>query len=108
MSTYVDDPQHPFGRMIMCHLIGDTLEELHAMADRIGVARRHFQGAASTPHYDLCKSKRALAVRHGAIEVDRYRLADLIRSLRAKAQAPLRPTGNPDILESRFKSGKPG
>ena len=43
--------------MKMCHMLADTLDELHAMADRIGVARRHFQTDSSAPHYDICKSK---------------------------------------------------
>ena len=79
MSVYVDNPLHRLGRMVMCHMLADTLDELHTMADKIGVARRHFQANASTPHYDICKSKRALAVRHGAIEVDRHRVVEIIR-----------------------------
>jgi hypothetical protein len=84
VSVYVDESQHPYRRMVMCHMIADTLDELHAMADRIGVARHWFQANASTPHYDICKSKRALAVAAGAIEVDRDQLVAIIRSLRAQ------------------------
>lgn len=57
MPVYVDNSSHRFGRMVMCHMLADSPDELHAMADRIGVARRHFQGDASTPHYDICKAK---------------------------------------------------
>ena len=69
MTVYVDDPIWPFGRMMMCHMIADTPAELDAMADKIGVARRWKQ-YPGTPreHYDVCKSKRALAIAHGAIE----------------------------------------
>ena len=71
MSVYVDDMRAPFGRMIMCHLVADTLDELHAMADKIGVARRWYQGPPKTrhPHYDIALSKRALAVAAGAQEI---------------------------------------
>jgi hypothetical protein len=62
VSVYVDDMRARYGRMIMCHMLADTPAELHAMADRIGVARRWFQNKASTPHYDIALSKRALAV----------------------------------------------
>ena len=40
MPVYVDPAQHPYGRMIMCHLWADTEAELMAMVDRIGVARK--------------------------------------------------------------------
>lgn len=85
MTVYVDKPLHRFGRMVMCHMMADTLEELHAMADLIGVDRRHFQ-PESSPHYDICKQKRAIAVGAGAKEVDRRGTVAVIRKLRAKRQ----------------------
>ena len=81
MAVYVDQAQHRYGRMLMCHLLADTPAELHAMVDRIGVARRWYQHSASTPHYDIAKSKRALAVAQGAIEVDRTELAAIIHRI---------------------------
>lgn len=70
MPVYVDDMRAPFGRMVMCHMVADTEAELHAMADRIGVARRWYQYPHSRwPHYDIALSKRALAVAAGAIEI---------------------------------------
>jgi hypothetical protein len=85
MSVYVDAAIYGYGRMIMCHLIADTPDELHAMADRIGVARRWFQSPpkASFWHYDVCKAKRAIAVAAGAIEVNRNALVAAIRRIRA-------------------------
>lgn len=82
MAVYVDNMRARYGRMIMCHMLADTIEELHAMADKIGVRRRWFQGHASTPHYDICLAKRSLAVEHGAIEVGRRQLVSVIRRLR--------------------------
>ena len=77
MSAYVDAPIYPFGRMLMCHLLADSEEELHQMADRIGVARRWFQDPGKkyrgVPHYDICRSKRALAVAAGAVELKDHR-----------------------------------
>ncbi len=72
MTVYVDDMKAPMGRLIMCHLLSDTSdEELHAMADAIGVARRWWQAPPrhSTSHYDICLTKRALAVKAGAVEI---------------------------------------
>lgn len=73
MSVYVDRVEIGYGRMVMCHMIADSLDELHAMADHIGIARRWFQSPpkASFPHYDIAKSKRALAIEAGAIDCDR-------------------------------------
>ena len=89
MAVYVDKMRAPLrwnGRGIpqtiyMSHMLADTVDELHAMADKIGVNRRHFQ-PKSSPHYDVCQSKRKLAIQHGAIEVDNRQLVAIIRKLR--------------------------
>jgi hypothetical protein len=65
VTVYVDDMRAPYGRLIMCHMVADTDDELHAMADRVGVARKWHQG----DHYDIALSKRALAVKCGAREI---------------------------------------
>jgi hypothetical protein len=67
-----------------CHLIADTQKELHAFAARLGLRRTWFQGSRSDPHYDLVASKRALAVRLGAIELEDRAFVDLLRRLRKK------------------------
>jgi hypothetical protein len=65
-------------------MIGDTPDDLHAMADRIGIARRWFQEPpkASFWHYDIAKTKRALAVAAGAIECDRNAFVAHLRRIR--------------------------
>lgn len=65
MTVYVDDMRAKFGRLVMCHMIADTEDEMHAMADKIGVARKWYQ----VNHYDIAMSKRALAVEYGAVEI---------------------------------------
>jgi alkylhydroperoxidase/carboxymuconolactone decarboxylase family protein YurZ len=82
MSVYVDTARNPFGRMVMCHMIADTLPELHAMAQAIGMDRAWFQ-PLSFPHYDVSLSRRALAVERGAVEVDKYRLVEIMKAKRA-------------------------
>lgn len=81
MSVYVDKAAYPHGNMIMCHMIADTLTELHSMADALGLKREYFQ-PRSFPHYDLAKSKRAAAVAFGAIEVTRAELVGHMKRLR--------------------------
>lgn len=78
MTVFVGVPMWPYGRMVMCHMIADTDEELDGMADKIGVARRWKQhdpdkrngSIGALDHYDIAKSKRALAVKHGAVPLD--------------------------------------
>lgn len=84
MATYVDDMRAPYGRLIMCHMIADTDEELHAMAARIGVSRRWWQAPpkVSHSHYDICLSKRSLAIAAGAIEITVRQTAQMCRQRR--------------------------
>lgn len=74
MTVYVDDVRHRFGRMIMCHMWADSLDELLAMADRIGVARKWLQQPpkASWVHFDIAMSKKLIAQQHGAVLTDKY------------------------------------
>lgn len=82
MTVYVDDVRHRFGNMVMCHLWADTLDELLAMVDRIGVQRKWIQGHptlsfgkhrnASWVHFDIALSKKALAIAAGAVLTDRF------------------------------------
>jgi len=67
---YVGKNEYKYGMMIMSHMIADTLEELHQMAESIGVARKHFQDKKGKPHYDICKAKKQLVLSLGGIEVN--------------------------------------
>lgn len=70
MAVYVDDMEAPYGRMKMCHMLADSDAELHAMADRIGVARRWHQAPPKhSSHYDIALTKKALALAAGAIAI---------------------------------------
>ncbi|ADP17377.1 bcep22gp48 domain protein [Achromobacter xylosoxidans A8] len=83
MAVYVDNMQARFGRMVMCHMVADTDDELHAMAARIGVARRHHQSAGTyRSHYDICMTMRTKAVNAGAQEINRAELGALLKSKR--------------------------
>jgi hypothetical protein len=62
-----------------CHMMADTIEELHAFAKRIGMRRDWFQG----DHYDLTPSRRAQALACGAIPVTARDLVKVRQRLRA-------------------------
>jgi hypothetical protein len=93
VTVYVDDMRARFGRLIMCHMIADTDEELHAMVDRIGVARKWHQG----DHYDIALSKRALAVANGAIEIT-LRECAIMTAHRRRGNLLPKPSDVPTIL----------
>jgi len=71
MAVFVDTMRAPFGRMIMCHMFADTDAELHYMAAKIGVNKKWHQcpPKASWSHYDICLSKKKLAMDLGAQEI---------------------------------------
>lgn len=82
MAVYIDDmylyPMGRFGRMKMSHMVADTIEELHEMADKIGVARKWVQQAdlgKGWVHYDVSMSARAKAIEHGAVAITLHELA---------------------------------
>ncbi len=67
---YVDDMNAKFGRMIMCHMIADTTNELLEMADKIGVQRKWIQYPGTyKEHFDICITKKKKAVELGAKEI---------------------------------------
>jgi hypothetical protein len=67
-----------------CHMFTDgPLEELHAMAGRIGMRRAWFQDHWLLPHYDLNPHRRAIAVRLGAVGCDKHRTVAVMRANRA-------------------------
>lgn len=81
MAVYIDHAGNKFGRMIMCHMLADTVAELHVFAANIGMRREWFQ-AYSRPHYDLSRAKRAEAVRAGAVELGRTELVAMMQRQR--------------------------
>lgn len=70
MAVYIDSYNASFGRMKMCHMIADTKDELLQMCDKIGVSRKWIQHEGKwDEHFDICQSKKKLAILNGAIEI---------------------------------------
>jgi hypothetical protein len=91
MTIFVDDMQAPYGRMKMCHLwTNGLIEELFKFVDLIGVQRKWLQEPprASWVHFDIALSKRALAIRHGAIQTDKYGPSAHVSRLRLNSEDP--------------------
>lgn len=79
--VYIGARKYPYRRMIMSHMAADTLEELHEMADRIGVNRKHFQDKPGKPHYDICQKMKQKAIEFGAKEVNDRELIRLYQKV---------------------------
>lgn len=85
--VYIDNFNAPFRRMTMCHMIADTTEELLQMVDKIGVPRKWIQyPGTGHEHFDICLSKKKLALQHGAKEINYRELA----AITCNRQAPPR------------------
>jgi hypothetical protein len=71
MAVYVDElTDYGWKLGASCHLLADSVEELHQFAQGIMMKRSWFQVSKSgIPHYDLVASRRRMAVRQGAIEI---------------------------------------
>ena len=70
MAVYVDDMFAPYRHMKMCHLFADSTDELLAFVDKIGVQRKWLQHPGTyREHFDICTSKRDLAIANGAIQI---------------------------------------
>lgn len=65
------------------HMVSnESLNELHAFAEKIGLKRHWFEGLRKGhPHYDLMKSKKQLAIDNGAIVVNSKEIVKICRKL---------------------------
>jgi len=72
----------------MCHMVADSLPELHEMAICLGV-RRWFQDKPGAPHYNISKGRGSLAIKYDAIEVTSRDLLTAARRCRWCFNAPL-------------------
>lgn len=89
MAVYVDDFQAGFGRMVMSHMIADSQEELFEMADKIGVARKWIQYPGTNhEHFDVCQSKKKLAIKYGAKLIGMRELAAMTMKREWKEKTP--------------------
>lgn len=83
MAVYVDKMQARYRRMVMCHMVADTTEELLRMADAIGVDRKWIQLEGTyKEHFDIAKTKLAAAKRCGAIEITQSELGAFLAAKR--------------------------
>ena len=95
MSVYIDPMQPciqsrkwPYKQA--CHLIADSVEELHEFAAQVGLHRSWFQDH-NIPHYDLTTGMRYKAIRLGAVSINVKDFIKLTRKQRLRETS-----GQPD------------
>lgn len=93
--VYIDNYNAPFGKMLMCHMVADTTEELLEMVDTIGVQRKWIQYPGTyNEHFDICLAKKALALKAGAMEIsarDYASFANAKKTASVFTHIPLQP-----------------
>ncbi len=83
--VYVDDANISKHGRVWFHLTADSVDELRAFADRIGLDDRAFHRGARHPHYDITAAQRVNAIRDGAHAVS---ARDIVRISRGFFRAP--------------------
>lgn len=81
MTVYVDDAVTLWRDERWAHLMADTLDELHAFAQQLGLPRRAFQDKTSGAHYDITAALRERAIALGAMAISRHHDRKLVRAV---------------------------
>ena len=89
LAVYVDNARIAWRGRQWCHLVADSLDELHRFATSLGLRRGWFQAQASLPHYDVTVEVRDIALSRGAHAADRRTLVMRGRQLKLELQAQI-------------------
>lgn len=84
MAVYVDEEAIRWRGREWCHLVADSLDELHSFAAKLGLRRSWFQSKTRYPHYDVTTSVRTRAIALGAHNADRDTIVSCARQMRSE------------------------
>jgi|GWRWMinimDraft_16_1066024.scaffolds.fasta_scaffold11675_1 hypothetical protein len=84
MAVFVDNERITWRGKLWCHLVADSLDELHAFAGALGLKRSWFQERAAYPHYDVTTEVRDRALRLGALQGRKAQIIASARLLRSE------------------------
>jgi hypothetical protein len=100
MAAYVDNVAIKWRGNTWCHLVADSLTELHMTARQLGLRREWFQAAASYPHYDLTTQTRARAIKLGVLMGDRRQIIRCARALKNELVSIPQPSTQLELFSS--------
>lgn len=88
MAVYVDEAIWAWQGRKWCHLLADSIDELHRFAAALGLHRTSYQGPPKTsaPHYDLTSYEQRRAIALGARLCDRAAIVTVARRVRLRRQ----------------------
>jgi hypothetical protein len=86
MTVFVDNANIEWKGQNWCHMVADSLDELHTFARTLGLQRQWFQQNASYPHYDITLKVKERALHLGAIEGTNARIIQSARALKAQLE----------------------
>lgn len=84
MAVFVDNERITWRGKLWCHLVADSLDELHAFAGALGLKRSWFQERAAYPHYDVTTEVRDRALCLGALQGRKAQIIASARLLRSE------------------------
>lgn len=84
MTVYVDDSRLSWRGRSWCHLVADSVAELHAFAAQLGLRQEWFQDRTMYPHYDVTVSVQRRALALGAQVGDKRTIVACAKRLRTE------------------------
>lgn len=82
MAVYIDDCRLAWKGKQWCHMVADTVEELHHFAQLLGLRRDWFQDRTMYPHYDITLNVKERALSLGAQLGDKKAIVACAKKLR--------------------------
>lgn len=82
MMIYIDNALISFDNQLWCHMMADSLDELHGFAAYLGISSNWFHKDARYPHYDITIQTKENAICLGAMAVDRRQIIECGKKLK--------------------------
>lgn len=102
MAVFVDNSRLPWRGQSWCHLVADSVQELHTFADQLGLKRAWFQEKTMYPHYDVTVNVRVRALQLGAQPGDKRTIISCAKRMRGELVASKLPCTKQSTICGEF------